>query len=464
MYCINIQISKENKNLNGLYVYCRYNFGLMKKYSWIPNNCRQTIDSLSQQYAKMTTTQMDNTLHDLIAENKDIHENQCINLNPATNIMNPKAEALLAAGLGSRPSLGYPGDKYEMGLEAIEKIEVLTAQLACEVFNARYAEIRLGSGTLANLYAFMATTKPGDSIIVPSPDIGGHVTHHAQGAAGLYGLKVHYAPIDKNGYSIDCNALEQQVKKIRPALLTVGGSLNLLPHPVQQMRKIADDNNCYLHFDAAHMCGLIAGKVWQQPLAEGAHLMSFSTYKSLGGPPSGLLLTNDDELAQRIDHIAFPGLTANFDVAKSAALAMCLLDWKEFGKDYAEMMLYNARALASELIRFKMPVFFADQGVTTSHQFALEAAPYGGGQQAAKLLRCANILSCGIGLPLPAVDNDMNGLRFGTPEITRLGMEPDDMITVASFVQRALNGENPDAVGQDVSAFRQKFCRLSYIR
>ncbi len=81
--------------------------------------------------------------------------------------MNPKAEAALASGLGSRPSLGYPGDKYEMGLEAIEEIEVIAAELACEIFQAKYAEIRVGSGALANLYAFMATTKPGDAIIVP---------------------------------------------------------------------------------------------------------------------------------------------------------------------------------------------------------------------------------------------------------------------------------------------------------
>ena len=96
--------------------------------------------------------------------------------------MNPRAEAALASGLGSRPSLGYPGDKYEMGLESIEKIEVIAAELAAEVFGARYAEIRVPSGAIANLYAFMATAKPGDRIIAPPGSIGGHVTHHQPGA------------------------------------------------------------------------------------------------------------------------------------------------------------------------------------------------------------------------------------------------------------------------------------------
>ena len=95
--------------------------------------------------------------------------------------MNPRAEAMLSAGLGSRASLGHPGDKYEMGLEAIEQIEVMAAELAGEVFGARYAEIRVPSGAIANLYAFLATCEPGDTIIAPPASIGGHVTHHAGG-------------------------------------------------------------------------------------------------------------------------------------------------------------------------------------------------------------------------------------------------------------------------------------------
>ena len=97
-----------------------------------------------------------------------IHERDCFNLNPATNAISPKAEALLASGVGSRPSLGYPGDKYEMGLEGVEKIEVLAAELVAEVFGARYAEVRVASGALANLYAYMLAAKPGEIVFVPT--------------------------------------------------------------------------------------------------------------------------------------------------------------------------------------------------------------------------------------------------------------------------------------------------------
>jgi glycine hydroxymethyltransferase len=154
---------------------------------WVPNACETYIQRLAagaQAPSAMVAARIDQ----LIDRNLEIHDQDCFNLNPATNVMNPRAEAALARGIGSRPSLGYPGDKYEMGLEAIEEIEVITAELAAEVFHARYAEIRVGSGALANLYGFMALAKPGDSIIAPPGSIGGHVTHHSAGCAGLYGL------------------------------------------------------------------------------------------------------------------------------------------------------------------------------------------------------------------------------------------------------------------------------------
>ena len=338
-----------------------------------------------------------------IAGNSKTHDRDCINLNPATNVMNPKAEAALAAGLGSRPSLGYPGDKYEMGLEAIEQIEVIAAELAAETFQAEYAEIRVPSGAIGNLYAFMACCKPGDAVIVPPAAVGGHVTHHEAGAAGLYGLAIHPAPVAADGYTVDVDGLAALAHRVRPSLITIGGSLNLLPHPVAAIREVADRVGAKVLFDAAHQCGIIAGGVWENPLSQGAHLMTMSTYKSLGGPAGGLVVTNEADLAERLDQIAFPGMTANFDAAKSAALALTLLDWREHGNAYATEMVASARALAGALAAAGVSVFRAGNVLTTSHQFAIQAAPYGGGQAVAKHLRRANLLTCGIGLPIDPV-------------------------------------------------------------
>jgi glycine hydroxymethyltransferase len=437
----------------------------LARRDWVLEECENKVVEIARHTAGADADAIAARLAQLIADNRRIHEEDCVNLNPATNVMNPTAEAALSAGLGTRPSLGYPGDKYEMGLEAIETIEVIAAELAGEIFQARFAEVRVPSGALANLFAFMATTEPGDDIIAPPEAIGGHVTHHRSGAAGLYRLHIHDAAVDGARYTVDVDGLRRQARALRPKLITIGGSLNLFAHPIREIRAIADEVGAYLLFDAAHLSGMIAGGAWQQPLQEGAHLMTMSTYKSLGGPPSGLILTNDGVLAKRLDAIAFPGLTANFDAAKTAALAITLLDWKVHGTAYATAMRATAQALARALIDLGLPVHAQQMGATHSHQFALEAGRFGGGQNAAKRLRKAHILSCGIGLPISPVESDLNGLRFGTPEIVRWGMSESDMPELAALIGRALIGnEEPDAVAQDTMRFRQRFKKLHFIR
>ncbi|MCA9915460.1 MAG: serine hydroxymethyltransferase, partial [Anaerolineae bacterium] len=196
--------------------------------------------------------------------------------------------------------------------------------------------------------------------------------------------------------------------------------------------------------------------------------MTMSTYKSLGGPASGLILTHDAEIAQRLDAIAYPGLTANFDASKSAALAISLLDWREYGAAYAQAMIETAQALAQELAARGLPVFkTASQAhpYTQSHQFAVEAVAYGGGQKLAKHLREANILTCGIGLPIQTVAGDVNGLRLGTNEIARWGMHVQHMPTIADFLARVIvQNEDPTSVAADVTEFRQEFQEMHFIR
>jgi glycine hydroxymethyltransferase len=398
----------------------------------------------------------------LVETNARIHERECINLNPAANVMNPAAEALLATSLGSRPSLGYPGDKYEMGLEAVEAIEIIAAELAAEVFDAHFAEVRIGSGALANLYAFMATCDPGDSIIVPPGSIAGHVTHNTAGAAGLYGLNVHEAPVDIERYTIDVDALRSLALRVQPKLITVGSSLNLALHPVTAIRGIADEVGAKVLFDAAHLSGLIAGGTWPNPLVEGAHVMTMSTYKSLGGPPAGLLVTNDAAIAERVDAIAFPGLTANFDAANTAALAVTLLDWKETGQAYATEMVDSARDLASHLVAAGLGVVLVDGQATRSHAFALRAeASNGDGHALAKRLRTAGLLTSGIGLPTDT-SNLMGGVRLGTNEMVRWGMTTTHMPEIGSFIARAISGDDPDDVAADVARFRSQFTNIHF--
>jgi len=224
--------------------------------AWVPEPSEQYVQELATRTAQSASGVLADRVESLVERNRAIHERDCFNLNPATNVMNPRAEALLASGIGSRPSLGYPGDKYEMGLEAIEEIEVIAAELCAEVFNAAYAEIRVPSGAIANLYGFMSICKPG-----------------GDGCAGLYHLDIHEAPVNADGYTVDIDALRVQALRVKPKLITIGGSLNLFPHPVSEIRDIANEVNAKVLFDAAHQCGIIAGKQWPNPLEQGSVLM-----------------------------------------------------------------------------------------------------------------------------------------------------------------------------------------------
>ncbi|RLK10395.1 serine hydroxymethyltransferase [Ruegeria conchae] len=427
---------------------------------WVPTASEALVQDIAKKAASASSDDLMARIENLAEENRRIHEHECFNLNPATNVMNPKAEALLSSGIGSRPSLGYPGDKYEMGMEAIEQIEVIAAELCAEVFDARFAEVRVPSGAIANLYGFMATCKAGDTIIAPPGSIGGHVTHHAAGCAGLFGLRTIEAPVNADGYTVDVDQLRALAKTERPRLITIGGSLNLFEHPVAEVRAIADEIGAKVMFDAAHQCGIIAGRAWSNPLKEGAHFMTMSTYKSLGGPAGGLIVTDDEEIAKALDAIAFPGMTANFDAAKTAALAVTMLDWKAFGSAYANEMIAMAKALSNALDTKGVPVFSGTRGFTNSHQFAVLAAPYGGGQAASKQLRKCGFLACGIGLPVELVEGDMNGLRIGTPELVRWGMTSGDAERLANLIMRGLGGEQ---IQSEVSAWRREFDTLHYV-
>jgi glycine hydroxymethyltransferase len=433
---------------------------------WLPAESRAVIAAAEARLLGNSSDAIEAGLLRLVDAHERHMDHDSIGLNAGTNVMNPRAAALLARSLGNRPSLGYPGEKYEMGMEFAEEIEIVADALVRRLFGAPYAEIRIGSGALANLYAFMAVCEPGDRIMVFPGEMGGHVTHNRDGAAGLYRLEIHPVPYDAARMAIDLDRLREAARRLRPKMITVAGSLCLFPYDVRAVRAIADEIGAVVLYDAAHMGGMIAGGRFQAPLAEGAHLMTMSTYKAYGGPPSGLLLTTEAELARRIDKIAYPGLTANFDLGKTAALAVATLDLIEHGAAYAGQCIANAKALGAALEAEGFPVHKVEgRGHTESHHLALHAAKFGGGQRASQRLARANILLCGIGLPLPPVDGDLNGIRIGTQEVTRWGMIEADMPAVAKLMARVwLAGEAAEKVRGDVIEFRRRFQTMRFVR
>lgn len=401
----------------------------------------------------------------LVEEQARWVDRACLNLNAATNVVNPFAARLLAAGIGTRPSLGLPGDKYETGLAPGEELEVMASELARRAFRCAYAEVRPLSGAMANLAVYMATARPGDVIFSLPPAAGGHATHQPYGAPGLYGLDVRAIPLLTDEASatwrVDLDGLAAAVEAARPRLLILGGSLALAPYPIREVRAIADGVGARVLFDAAHLSLLIAGEALQQPLGEGAHVITSSTYKALGGPPGGLIVSDDAELAARLDAIIYPGLTANNDLGRVAALAVCLNDVIVHGREYAGRCIETARVLAGALAAEGLPVAGCAPEFTATHHLALDARRWGGGTRAARLLEPANILATGIGLPLPEVAGDQNGLRLGTQELVRWGMGPDEMPRVAGLIARVLaHGEDAAGLRAEVVALRAAFQRV----
>ncbi len=431
--------------------------------SWVPSSVDAWYARLTDEIAGLGPAATVDYVERLAARQEQRTDFLCVNLNAATNIMSPRARALLGGTLGCRPSLGYPGDKYETGLADAERIEVVAAELARTLFHAAFVEARVLSGSLANLYAFMALARPGDPVMVIPEAAGGHATHHLHGAAGLYGLTIHEIPFDPAAMNVDLDALAQRAREIRPRIIAIGASLVLFPYDLAAIRRIADDAGARVMFDAAHVSGLIAGGAFPSPLDHGVDILTMSTYKSFGGPPGGLVLTNDPGVAERLDRIAYPGLTANSDVGRMAALAVAEADLSAHGHSYAHRCIENARALASALRAEGFAVMAESAGYTCSHHIAVDARPLGGGTSASRRLEPANILATGIPLPVSVVEGDYNGLRLGTQEVTRWGMGPAEMIRIARFMaRRALAGERPEAIRRDVAALRDAFRTIGF--
>jgi glycine hydroxymethyltransferase len=434
---------------------------------WLPTALDAQIERDAARYSAMSADDIDHTLLALLDEHSAYVDNQCINLYAGTNVPSPKVLKALGSSIGSRPSLGYPGDKYNMGMAQGEQIEIMLSALLRKLFRAKYVEHRVPSGSLANLYVYMAAAKPGDKIMAFDDAAAGHATHHAAGAAGLYGLRIHNIPFDSARMDIDLPRFAEAARGIRPALIIIAGSMCLFPYSVREVRAVADEIGATVLYDAAHMGGLIAGGEFQQPLDEGAHVMTGSTYKSFGGPPSGMVLTNDAALAQRIEAIAYPGLTANFDLSRTAAMCVAANTLLVHGSAYAKMMIANAGALAEALAAEGVRVFHtpARGGFTASQHVAIEAWRYGGGNAASRQLARANLLMSSIGLPGPAVPGDANGIRIGTQEVTRRGCTPDDMSAIARLIARVLtHGEAPERVADDTIALRAGFGPLCFVR
>ncbi|MEV7011494.1 glycine hydroxymethyltransferase [Streptosporangium sp. NPDC051022] len=423
---------------------------------WAPPRAQRRLVELEAETGSLELHEVVRLVEAVLAEHRGRLDEDGIVLYAGTNTMSERARAVHEVALGGRPSMGWPGDKFQTGLEELDVLEVLAPLQVAALMGGEFAEVRLQSATLANLACYTAFAAPGDTIAVLPEAAGGHTSHHSQGAAGIRGLRVADLPYDADRFGIDHDALPGFLGEHRPVLVMIGASLMLFPHDVTRVRAACDEVGAVLVYDASHMAGLIAGGRFQRPLEEGAHLMTMSTYKSFGGPPGAAIVTREEDLARRVSSAAYPGLTANYDASRLAPLAVTAAEHAANGPAYADACVANAGALAAALAAEGFAVAAPHLGWTVSHHVAVDAEAFGGGDAAARLLAEGGVYLSGIGLPGQAPGEPMRGLRIGTQEVTRRGFTPDTMREVAVLMRRLLiDGHAPAKVLHDAVALRR---------
>ncbi|MEU6012251.1 DegT/DnrJ/EryC1/StrS family aminotransferase [Streptomyces sp. NPDC047453] len=360
-----------------------------------------------------------------------------------TNVLSPAVRAAHDGALSTRPALGWPGGKLQTGVQEIEALEVIATTQVAHAMRATYAEIRFLTATMANLALYSAFTQPGDTIAVLSPEAGGHASHHAYATAGVRSLNTVYLPYSDADFDVDADVLDVFLTTHRPRLILVGGSVTLFPHDLGVLREAADRIGALLAYDASHAAGLIAAGYVQDPLAEGAHVVTFSTYKTFAGPAGGAAVTNDPQLAEAISHAAYPVLSSNYDPARLGPLAIAAAEATEQKPSWAAPTITAAQHLAAHLASQRYAVLGADRGYTRTHQVVIDATALGGGVGAVDRLAAHGIYAGTCRLPWQPPDAPAQGIRLGTQEIIRRGADIATMSRVAAVIHHALTNRGP---------------------
>ncbi|MGH9922692.1 MAG: serine hydroxymethyltransferase [Nitrososphaerales archaeon] len=410
----------------------------------------------------------------LIREHHDWFK-RSIPLIASENVPSPAVREAIVSDFGNRYAEGWPGERVYAGCTYIDQVELICMDLAKQVYDAEFADVRPVSGVNANLAIYAAFTEPHDIMLALAIPSGGHISHGKKensGTAGLVrGLNIETFAFNKDEMNIDVDESKKKIETLmkegkKPKMVMFGGSLFLFPHPVKELASYLHDNDIFVCYDAAHVSGLIAGKQFQDPLREGADVMTMSTHKTLFGPQGGMILAFE-KFAEPIKKAVFPGNTSSHHLQNVAGKAIALAEMLQFGKEYAQQVIKNAKALAQALHDYGIDILAERNGFTKSHQIAVDVSKYGDGGTIEKDLEKASVICNRQLLPgdIKAGRHYMHpgGIRLGTSETTRLGMKESDMKEIALFVKRVvISKEEPSKVSRDVADFRKEFQKVHY--
>ena len=389
-----------------------------------------------------------------------------IELIASENIVSAAVMAAQGSVMTNKYAEGYPGRRYYGGCDYVDIAENLAIERACKLFDCAHANVQPNSGSQANQGVFTALLTPGDTILGMSLDAGGHLTHGAKpNQSGKWFNAIQYG-VRKQDMEIDYDAIAELAAEHKPKMLIAGGSA--IPRVIDfaKMREIADSVGAYLLVDMAHFAGLVASGHYPSPFPH-AHVATTTTHKTLRGPRGGMILTNDEETAKKVNSAIFPGIQGgplmHVIAAKAVAFGEALRP--EF-KAYQTQVIANAKALADQLMKGGLDIV---TGGTDTHLMLVDLRPKGvKGNATEKALGRANITCNKNGIPFDTEKPMItSGVRLGTPAATTRGFTETEFRQVADWIVEvvdglAANGEDGNGaveakVAAEVKALCQRF-------
>ena len=406
---------------------------------------------------------------------------ECINLIASEGLKSPAVKEMLRLTMdlesryaeGENDLNGHVKKRYYQGQRYITVIENCVTDLMKKLFKCNWADVRLVSGTHANLATFkgLSLATKNNKMVVTPLSCGAHISHDYTGLAGMVlGLVNIDHAYNIEEMNIDPDRSASIIRAAKPGIITFGGSLFLFPHPVKELRSVADEVGAYIVYDAAHVLGLIAGGMFQDPFADGADFITSSTHKTFPGPQGGVILGNikDDkteEAVKKIQYAIFPLSTSNTHLGRLPAVGITALEMRVFGKDLASQTVKNAKTAGQYLYENGLKVLGESKGFTESHQIAVDVREFGGGGVVAEKLEEANIILNRNILPYDDQRNRENpsGIRIGFQDVTRRGFREEDIKYLCDLMLQVIKGKRePSEVRKEVIELRKEFSEIKY--
>jgi glycine hydroxymethyltransferase len=388
--------------------------------------------------------------------NETVRQAEGLELIASENFVSDAVLEALGSVFTNKYAEGYPGKRYYGGCQFVDVVEQLAMERAKELFSAEHANVQPHSGTQANIAAYMAVMKPGDTLMGMELTQGGHLSHgHPLNFSGLYFKVVSYG-VSRDTERIDFEQVERVAKEHRPKVIMTGASAYSRIIEFDRFKKVADEVGAVLMADIAHIAGMVATGLHPSPVPH-ADIVTTTTHKTLRGPRGGMILCKES-LAKNIDKVLFPGGQGGPLVHVIAAKAVSFLEAlrPEF-KDYQKNILSNAKILAESLAGEGMRIV---TGGTDNHLFLMDCNSVNlTGKEAEKILGEVEITVNKNTIPFdtrsPMVSS---GIRIGTPALTTRGMGRDEMRTIANLIAKTLKNSDNESVKSEVRREVKKLC------